>query len=178
MTWQALVSESPATADRSPKRRVFLGLGSNLGDRVGYLRGAVEALPDLTAVSGLYETDPIGGPEQGAFLNLVAELRTELSARELLDVCREQEAAAERVRIERWGPRTLDVDVLWIDGETVDEPDLIVPHPRMRDRAFVMVPLGELAPDLIAGWEDPDQGEVRRVGQLALEDLPVDPASE
>lgn len=147
-------------------RRVFLGLGSNLGDRVTYLRSAVEALPDVVAVSGLYETDPIGGPEQGAFLNLVVELDTALSARELLEVCRTRETAAERVRIERWGPRTLDVDVLWIDGETVMEPDLVVPHPRMRDRAFVMIPLGELAPDLVADWEDPAEGEVRAIGTL------------
>lgn len=147
-------------------RRVFLGLGSNLGDRRNYLRGAVDAIPDLVRISDAYETDPVGGPEQGAFLNIVAELDTELSARDLLDVCRTLETEAERVRIERWGPRTLDVDVLWIDGEIVDEPDLIVPHPRMFDRAFVMVPLAELAPDIAEGWTDPDVGEVRRLGPL------------
>lgn len=147
-------------------RRAFLGLGSNLGERLRYLRTAVAAMPDLVAVSSLYETDPIGGPEQGAFLNCVVELDTDLSARELLDLCQRLEQEAERVRIERWGPRTLDVDVVYIDGETVDEPDLIVPHPRWRDRAFVMIPLGELAPDLIADWVDPDEGEVRNLGPL------------
>ena len=147
-------------------RRAFLGLGSNLGERLSYLRSAVQSIPDLARVSSLYETDPIGGPEQGAFLNLVAELDTDLSPRELLDVCRTLEAAAERVRIERWGPRTLDVDVIYVDGESVNEPDLIVPHPRWRDRAFVMIPLGELAPDLLDGWVNPDEGEVRNVGTL------------
>lgn len=150
----------------SERRRAFLGLGSNLGDRRTYLLQAVEAIPDLVRISDAYETDPVGGPEQGAFLNIVAELDTELSARDLLEVCRTLEAEAERVRIERWGPRTLDVDVLWIDGETVDEPDLIVPHLRMFDRAFVMVPLAELAPDIAEGWSDPDTGEVRRLGPL------------
>ena len=144
-------------------RRVFLGLGSNLGERETHLRGAVDALEGVVAVSGLYETDPVGGPDQGAFLNIVVELETDLDAQDLLGECRRIETAARRVREIRWGPRTLDVDVLWIDGETVSEPDLEVPHPRMRDRAFVMVPLGELAPDLVEGWDDPDVGEVRRL---------------
>lgn len=159
MIWRLLVSESDAPADlleQAPaKTRAFLGLGSNLGDRVGYLRGAVQAIPDRVAVSSLYETDPVGGPDQGAYVNLVVELLTDLTARDLLDLCRKLEAEAERVRIERWGPRTLDVDVLWVDGETVDEPDLEVPHPRMFDRAFVMVPLRELAPDIAGDWKDP-----------------------
>lgn len=146
--------------------RAFLALGSNLGDRMSYLRLGVEGLDDVVAVSPVYETDPVGGPDQGAFLNLVVELDTRRSARELLEECRRLEAEAERVRIERWGPRTLDVDVLWHDLETVDEPDLVVPHPRMYERAFVMVPLADLAPDLTDGWEDPGTGEVRRYGDL------------
>lgn len=148
------------------ERRAFLGLGSNLGERLMYLRTAVETMPDVVRVSSLYETDPIGGPEQEPFLNCVVELETELSPRELLEVCRTLEADAERVRIERWGPRTLDVDVLYVDGETVDEPDLIVPHPRWRERAFVMIPLTELAPDLLGDWVDPAEGEVRNLGSL------------
>lgn len=147
-------------------RRAFLGLGSNLGERLRHLRDAVEAIPDLVRVSSLYETDPVGGPEQGAFLNCVVELDTDLTARELLELCRRLERAADRVRIERWGPRTLDVDVLYIDDERVEEPDLVVPHPRWRERAFVMIPLGELAPDLLHGWVDPDQGDVRNLGPL------------
>ncbi len=147
--------------------RAFLGLGSNLGDRRALLRTAVAALPDVVAVSPLYETDPVGGPDQDAFLNLVVELSTERSARELLAVCAEREAAAERVRIERWGPRTLDVDVLWVDGETVDEPDLVVPHPRMWRRRFVLAPLRALAPDLVtAAQVAAAEGDVRPVGPL------------
>lgn len=130
-------------------RRAFLGLGSNLGDRKAYLRHALDRLPDVARVSSFYETAPVGGPEQGPFLNCVAELATSHTARELLEICREREAEADRIRVERWGPRTLDVDVLWIDGEAIDEHDLVVPHPRMFERAFVLMPLRELAPDLI-----------------------------
>lgn len=149
-------------------RRAFLALGSNLGDRHAYLRDAVAGLPDVVAVSPLYETDPVGGPEQDLFLNIVVELQTTLSGHELLAVCREREAAAERVRVERWGPRTLDVDVLWIDGETVDDPpELLVPHPRMFARAFVMVPLADLAPDLLPpDWVHPEDQPIRQLGQL------------
>ena len=149
--------------------RALLGLGSNLGDRQAYLREAVESLTGVVAVSSVYETDPVGGPGgQGAYLNLVVELDTELSARELLGVCHRLESAANRVRQERWGPRTLDVDILWTDQEPIDEPDLQVPHPRMRERRFVMAPLAELAPE-VAGpnWSDHAEGRVRRVGQLS-----------
>ena len=146
--------------------RAFLGLGSNMGDRRELIRTAVGDLSDVVAVSSLYETDPIGGPEQDPFLNIVVELDTDKSPRDLLEECRRLEAAADRVRVVRWGPRTLDVDVLWVDGQDVAEPDLIVPHPRMRDRAFVMIPLGELAPDLADGWIDPVEGEVRNLGPL------------
>jgi len=155
-------------------RRAFLGLGSNLGQRVRYLRRAVDAIPDKVRVSSLYETDPIGGVEQGAFLNLVVQLDTDMTARELLDLAQRLERDAERVRIERWGPRTLDVDILYIDDERVDEPDLVVPHPRWRERAFVMIPLGEIAPDLLHGWVDPDEGDVRKLGTLPeLSELPA-----
>lgn len=145
--------------------RAFLGLGSNLGDRWQLLRDAVAAVPDLVAVSPVYETDPVGGPEgQDPYLNLVVELDTRLSPRELLGVARRLEEEAQRVRTERWGPRTLDVDVLYVQGVEVNEPDLIVPHPRMWDRAFVLVPLADLAPDLVP---DPPRGrEVRPAGSI------------
>lgn len=153
-----------------PPRRALLGLGSNLGDRAAFLREAVEALPDVVAVSDLYETDPVGGPDQGAFLNLVVALRTTLTARELLVVARERERWAQRTRIMRWGPRTLDVDVLWVDGETVDTPDLEVPHPRMFERAFVLVPLADVAADIVpAGYDVAAAAAaegVRNVGRL------------
>jgi 2-amino-4-hydroxy-6-hydroxymethyldihydropteridine diphosphokinase len=130
-------------------RRAFLGLGSNLGDREAHLDHAVGRIPDVVKVSSYWETAPVGGPEQGSFLNCVVQLSTDRTARQLLAVCREREEDADRVREERWGPRSLDVDVLWIDGEIVDQHDLVVPHPRMFERAFVLVPLGEIAPDLI-----------------------------
>ena len=148
--------------------RAFLGLGSNLGNRLQFLRKAVQELPDVVAQSRLYESAPVGGPGgQDPFLNLVVQLETELTARELLAAAQAREQEARRVRKERWGPRTLDVDVLWIDGVTVDEPDLIVPHPRMFERAFVLLPLRNLAPDLIPpGFVDPPPAEVRSIGNL------------
>ena len=152
------------------RHRAFLGFGSNLGDRVAYLRDGVAGVPDLVGVSDVYETAPVGGPEQGSYLNLVVELSTDLNARALLDVCQNLESAAQRVRQQRWGPRTLDVDVLWVDGETVAEPDLEVPHPRMFERSFVLIPLHDLAADLlpegfdVAGASRDDQ--VVRLGRL------------
>ena len=134
--------------------RALLGLGSNIGDRLATLATAVAALPDVVAVSSVYETDPVGIVDQDPFLNLVVELRTDLGPRELLRVCREREAEAGRVRRIRWGPRTLDVDVLWVDGHRVAEADLTVPHPRMFERAFVLVPLAELAPDVLPDGYD------------------------
>jgi 2-amino-4-hydroxy-6-hydroxymethyldihydropteridine diphosphokinase len=152
--------------------RAFLALGSNLGDRVGELRQAVTALPDPARASSVFETDPVGGPEgQGPYLNMVVQLETDRAPRQLLELCQSLEANAGRVREVRWGPRTLDVDVLWIDGTTVDEADLHVPHPRMCERPFVLAPLAELAPDLVApGWESHfDHLGVYRLGRL--EDL-------
>lgn len=147
--------------------RAFLGLGSNLGDREQLLAEAVDRLVAVgrTAVSPTYETAPVGGPEQGPYLNLVVELDTDLSPRQLLAVCHRLEGAAGRVREERWGPRTLDVDVLWVDGATVSEPDLEVPHPRLWGRRFVLAPLRDLAPDLVSEAQvDEAEGEVHRVG--------------
>lgn len=136
--------------------KAYLGLGSNLGDRRATLRAAVEALPDVVAVSPVYETDPVGGPPgQSPYLNLVVELDTELSPRQLLDVAHRLEGDAGRVRAERDGPRTLDVDVLLVGDLTVNEHDLVVPHPRMWQRRFVLAPLADLA-----------TGDVTRLGPL------------
>lgn len=155
---------------RQPREpvRAFLALGSNLGDRRAYISGAVERLPDVVAVSHLYETDPVGGPPgQGAFLNCVVELRTTRAPRELLAAAQAAEAAAERVRAERWGPRTLDVDVLLVGDEVVRDPDLTIPHPRMWERGFVLVPLADLAPELVVGHLSTDIGRgVRPAGSL------------
>jgi 2-amino-4-hydroxy-6-hydroxymethyldihydropteridine diphosphokinase len=148
--------------------RAFLGLGSNVGHRRRQLREAVAALPDVVAVSPVYETEPVGGPPgQGPYLNLVVELDTELTPRQLLDLGRRLEDAAGRERTERWGPRTLDVDVLLVGDLTVDEPDLVVPHPRIWGRRFVLAPLADLAPELVPpGWESRVAGAVRRTGTL------------
>lgn len=147
--------------------RAFLGLGSNLGDRRRFLREALETLgPVVRAVSPVYETDPVGGPSgQGAFLNLVAQVAIDWSPRELLAVCQRLESAADRVRSERWGPRTLDVDILWIDGVEMDEPDLTIPHPRMFERRFVLAPLADLAPELV-----PPDALLHASGQVSLSD--------
>jgi 2-amino-4-hydroxy-6-hydroxymethyldihydropteridine diphosphokinase len=144
-------------------------MGSNLGDSRRLLRDAVEALGDrVVAVSPVYETEPLGGPpDQQDYLNIVVELETDQTPRELLGVCRRLEAAAGRVRSERWGPRTLDVDVLLVGELRVDEPDLIVPHPRMHERRFVMAPLADLVPELVPpDWQDRVEGSVRRAGSL------------
>ncbi|MDQ1534907.1 MAG: 2-amino-4-hydroxy-6-hydroxymethyldihydropteridine diphosphokinase [Actinomycetota bacterium] len=152
--------------------RAYLALGSNLGDRARQLQTAVDSLaaaPKVTVVaaSSVYETDPVGGPEQGRFLNAVVALDTELAPRELLAVAQSLEADAGRVRVERWGPRTLDVDVLLVGDAVVAEPDLVVPHPRMWERGFVLAPLHDVAPDLVdvpeGGWSG-----VSRVGDPLL----------
>lgn len=144
--------------------RTFLGIGSNLGDREAHLRRAVADLPDVVAVSPVYETEPVGGPAQDAYLNAVVELESERSPRELLALAHELEGRAGRVRGERFGPRTLDVDILVVGRLALDEPDLVVPHPRMWQRRFVLAPLADLAPDLLpAGALESSGGEVRRV---------------
>jgi 2-amino-4-hydroxy-6-hydroxymethyldihydropteridine diphosphokinase len=133
-------------------RRAVVSLGSNLGNRLANLQGAVDALAeiegvDVTDVSGVFETAPVGGPEQPDYLNAVVVVMTTLSARELLDRAHEIEQRFGRVRTERWGPRTLDADIVAVGDELVDEPDLVVPHPRAAERAFVLLP-----------WLDADPG--------------------
>jgi 2-amino-4-hydroxy-6-hydroxymethyldihydropteridine diphosphokinase len=130
----------------------YLALGSNLGDRLQHLQRAVDLLGDeegirVVASSRVWETDPVGGPPQPRYLNAVVRVETDLEPRELLAACQRVESALGRVRIERWGPRTIDVDVLTYDDRIVDEPDLQVPHPRIAERAFVLAPLLELEPD-------------------------------
>lgn len=146
--------------------RAFLGLGSNVGDRLTNLQRAVDLLAgrvdiDIRRSSRVYETDPVGGSAQPDYLNAVVEVETTLSPRELLEACLEVEVELGRTREERWGPRTIDVDVLTYDGDRVDEPDLTIPHPRMHERAFVLVPLLELV-------VDPVLPGGRRIGTLRL----------
>lgn len=134
------------------RRPAYLGLGSNLGDRLATLQHAVDLLdaePGITVVasSRVWETDPVGGPPQPDYLNAVVRVETDLEPRGLLDACQRVEAALGRVRDVRWGPRTVDIDIELYRDETVDEPDLTIPHPRMLQRAFVVLPLLELVPD-------------------------------
>jgi 2-amino-4-hydroxy-6-hydroxymethyldihydropteridine diphosphokinase len=128
--------------------RAYLGIGSNLGDRLANLQAAVDGLAaasgiDVVAVSAVYETDPVG-PDQPDYLNAAVAVDTTLDARALLAVGQRLEAEAHRVRGERWGPRTLDVDVLLYGIERIDEPDLVVPHPRWQERDFVLAPLADV----------------------------------
>jgi 2-amino-4-hydroxy-6-hydroxymethyldihydropteridine diphosphokinase len=130
----------------------FLGLGANLGDRLTNLQGAVDLLQDepgvhVTGSSRVWETTPVGGPPQPDYLNAVIRVETDLSARDLLDAAHRVEARLGRVRAERWGARSIDIDVLLFGDETIEESDLVVPHPRLTQRAFVLLPLLELAPD-------------------------------
>jgi 2-amino-4-hydroxy-6-hydroxymethyldihydropteridine diphosphokinase len=130
----------------------FLGLGSNLGDRLATLQQAVDLLEEapgltLTGCSRVWQTAPVGGPPQPDFLNVVVRADVDLEPLELLAACQRVEAALGRVRDVRWGPRTVDIDVLLIDAHTMEGPELIVPHPRMHERAFVLMPLLDIDPD-------------------------------
>lgn len=132
----------------------FLALGGNLGDRAGALARALAALgrlpgTEVAAVSSLYATAPVGPVPQPEFLNAAAELRTRLGPRELLAACLGIEADLGRVRTVRWGPRTIDLDLLLYGDLRLDEPGLVLPHPRLISRAFVLVPLAEIAPGLL-----------------------------
>lgn len=143
---------------------VYLSLGSNLGDRKAQLQEAVRLLqtnPSISNIkmSSIYETAPVGYLNQGAFLNLVIRLETSLSPLELLDICQEIEQALHRERLVRWGPRTVDLDVLLYGQEQLATERLTIPHPRMYERAFVLVPLQELMPSLILP-EDLEMQEV------------------
>lgn len=135
------------------KTLAYLSIGSNLGDRLANLAAGVRTVVaggdvDLVAVSSVYETAPWGKLDQPAFLNACVAVRTALSPRELLQRCQAAEAALHRERQERWGPRTLDVDIALYGDQVVLYPDLIVPHPRLGERAFVIRPLLELDPRL------------------------------
>ncbi|MFT4085607.1 MAG: 2-amino-4-hydroxy-6-hydroxymethyldihydropteridine diphosphokinase [Gordonia sp. (in: high G+C Gram-positive bacteria)] len=165
--------------------RAVLSAGSNIGDRSGFLRSVVDALgDDLIAVSGVYLTAPWGGVAQDDFANVTLIAEGRRTTRQWLAFCHECEAAAERVRDVRWGPRTLDVDVISVeaDGRPVrsDDPALTLPHPRAAERAFVLAPWLEIDPnallwtpggeravaDLLAEIGDDERAGVRREGEL------------
>ena len=151
----------------------FVGIGSNVGDRKSFCRRAVEALGAVdeiavTPVSSLYETSPLGGPPQRSFVNCVAWITTDLDAHALLAACKEIERRLGREPSEmRWGPRVVDLDILTFGDTKLNEPDLEIPHPRMAERRFVLVPLLEIAPDAsdpwgrrYADWLDEAEGEI------------------
>jgi 2-amino-4-hydroxy-6-hydroxymethyldihydropteridine diphosphokinase len=138
--------------------RAYVALGSNLGDRVANLQSAVDALAaaddvEVLDVSRVYETVPVGGPPQDAYLNAVLSIETALDPHALLALGQRIERDAHRVRAARFGPRTLDVDLLLYDDVRLDDADLTVPHPRMWERGFVLAPLRDVAPALVAGAE-------------------------
>jgi 2-amino-4-hydroxy-6-hydroxymethyldihydropteridine diphosphokinase len=133
-------------------RRAILALGSNLGDRLATLQKAVNLLADSTtgstgvAVSPVYETAPVGGPQQPDYLNAVLVIDTLLSPRALLRRCQSVEEMLHRLRRERWGARTIDVDIIIYSDITSDEPSLVLPHPRAHERAFVLAPWLDVEP--------------------------------
>ena len=136
--------------------RIFIGLGSNLGDRVGYLRRALSELGKLQKTtiqkySSVYETEPVGVKEQPKFFNMVVELDSILSPDDLVRALKEIEHRVGRTLSKRWGPREIDLDLLYYGGEMLNEPSLYVPHPEISNRRFVLVPLKEIA----AEFQDP-----------------------
>lgn len=139
----------------------YIGIGSNVGDRAGFCRKAVSLLGEsedveVSSVSSLYETSPLGGPPQRSFVNLVVRVETSLDPRGLLETCKRIEQRMGREPSElRWGPRVADLDILLYGSEKVSEPDLEIPHVRLKERNFALVPLLEIEPDLTDPWETP-----------------------
>ena len=154
-------------------RAAVLALGSNLGDRQDILQGGVDALAGidgvrLTGVSPVYETVPVGGPPQPDYLNAVVLAAISIPSRELLDRLHEVEAAFDRVRLVRWGPRTLDIDIITVAGEHSDDPDLTLPHPRAHERAFVLAPWHDADPDAVLPGYGPVADLLARADQAGI----------
>jgi 2-amino-4-hydroxy-6-hydroxymethyldihydropteridine diphosphokinase len=140
---------------RPARHHAVVALGSNLGDREGHLRFALRRLGRVERTSQVWETEPIGPAGQGPYLNLVAAVATDLRALELLHRCQTIEAEAGRQRVVRWGARTLDVDLLFVDHLVLHTPELELPHPRIGERRFVLEPLEEVAPERCPpGWRE------------------------
>jgi dihydroneopterin aldolase/2-amino-4-hydroxy-6-hydroxymethyldihydropteridine diphosphokinase len=149
----------------------YIALGSNLGDREGFLRLGVRGLGNVTAMSQVYETDPVGGPEdQGPYLNMVVEVETSLDPFALLRRCQRIEAEAMRQRVVHWGPRTLDVDIVQFDDLTMGSEALTIPHPRFAERRFVLQPLADIAPERCPdGWDAAlEPGGITARGPLSM----------
>jgi 2-amino-4-hydroxy-6-hydroxymethyldihydropteridine diphosphokinase len=134
--------------------KATISLGSNLGDRFQYLQNALDSINAMTgtqvhSVSPVFETEPVGGPEQGAYLNAVAVVKTILSPEQFLAATQAIELEQNRERNERWGPRTLDIDLLAMDNEVRSTPELELPHPRAHERTFVLLPWSLLDPEFV-----------------------------
>jgi 2-amino-4-hydroxy-6-hydroxymethyldihydropteridine diphosphokinase len=167
------------------RAHAVLSAGANLGDRLGTLQGCVQAIAglpdtDVLAISPVYETTPVGGPPQPDYLNAVLLIQTGLPPRDLLEAIGGIEARFGRVRAERFGPRTLDIDIISYAGQVSDDPELTLPHPRAHERAFVLAPWHDIDPgaelpgrgpieQLLAGL---DQGGVRKVPAAVLQEPP------
>jgi len=151
---------------------VYLGLGANVGDTQDNLRAAVRLLRQsgcsVTAVSSMYLTKPVGVTDQPDFLNAVIAVRTALGPLDVLRVCESVEETLGRERTIRWGPRVIDIDILLYEGVAVDEEGLVVPHPRMLERAFVLVPLAEIAPDVEVAEGLTAREAAGRIGQAGV----------
>ncbi len=149
-------TRAEAAAPPLEDHEVIVALGSNLGDREGYLRFAVGELGNVVSMSQIYETEPVGGPDgQGAYLNMVVKVQTSLDPYAFIRRCQRIEANALRQRIVHWGPRTLDVDMLFYDDVHIASERLTVPHPRINERRFVLTPLSEIAPERCPdGWNE------------------------
>jgi 2-amino-4-hydroxy-6-hydroxymethyldihydropteridine diphosphokinase len=163
---------------RPGTRPAVLALGSNLGDRRDILQGGVDAIAGLpevqvTAASPVYETVPVGGPPQPDYLNAVLLVTTSLPPGELLSQLHAIEAAFNRVRQVRWGPRTLDIDIITIGGERSDDPVLTLPHPRAHERAFVLAPWHDADPDAVLPGHGPVADLLTGAGQAGIRRSPV-----
>ena len=148
----------------------FIALGSNIGNRYDNLTNAIKRLISYSEIhlvnySSIYETDPVGYEDQDLFLNMVIEIQTGLSPMELLDLCLEVESELGRKREMRWGPRTIDLDILSFNQENIESEKLIVPHPRMLERAFVIIPLLEI-------HQNNQCSEIKKLLEASLEELP------
>jgi 2-amino-4-hydroxy-6-hydroxymethyldihydropteridine diphosphokinase len=149
--------------ERMSPVNVVIALGANLGDRVAALQGAIDELRatpgiEVLAVSSSYETDPVGGPEQPEYANAVIRVRSAIPLGDLLERAHEIEAAWDRARSVRWGPRTLDIDIIDAEGRVSDDPVLTLPHPRAHERGFVIVPWLEIDPDAVLVGHGPISG--------------------
>jgi len=160
--------------------RSFIGLGSNLGDREAHMRQAVRALEatpgiEVVQVSSIYETEPVGGPAQPDYLNAVVEIYSQLGHRAIFEACMTIEHALGRDRAteEKWGPRAIDLDLLTSGDLTVSDPDLEIPHPRIAERAFVLVPFSEIAPYITI----PGMGKVHELEERLLVTHTVKPVA-